>query len=147
MTFGDFGLCLDGQQFPHLPDRAARTRDSWVVVCDGAAFDVEKRQARNPHIFDQILKAGIGSPALARFMHRLETGKRKRIMNRRMFTDERKLAGRHGIFTLARGWTIPSKANKTLGDESFEAFVEGVASGKLQQAEDEVGDSKVRKGR
>jgi hypothetical protein len=29
----------------------------WVLVCDGAAFDVEKRQARNPHIFDQVLRA------------------------------------------------------------------------------------------
>jgi hypothetical protein len=60
-------------------------------------------------------------------MARLETGKRKRIMNRRMFTDERKLAGHAGVFTLARGWTTASKATKTPGDESFEAFVEAVA--------------------
>ncbi len=118
-----------------------------VVVCDGAAFDVEKRQARNPHIFDQVLKAGIDDPALARFMHRLDTGNRKRVMNRRMFTGERKLGRQHGIFTLARGWTTSSKATKTPGDESFEAFIESVAPGELRQAENEVGDSKVRKGR
>lgn len=119
----------------------------WVVICDGAAFDVEKRQARNPHIFDQVLKAGISSPGLARFMQRLETGKRKRVMNRRMFTDERKLAAQAGIFTLAHGWTTASKTSKTPGDESFEAFVEGAAPGKLHQAAEEAGDSKVRKGR
>jgi hypothetical protein len=119
----------------------------WVVICDGAAFDVEKRQARNPHIFDQVLKAGISSPGLAQFMHRLETGESERIMNRRMFTDERELAGQAGIFTLARGWTTAGKASKTPGDESFEAFVEAVAPGKLHQAGDEAGDSKVRKGR
>ena len=118
-----------------------------VVVCDGAAFDVEKRQARNPHIFDQVLKAGIDDPALARFMHRLDTGNRKRVMNRRMFTGERKLGRQHGIFTLARGWTTSSKATKTPGDESFEAFIESVAPGEPRQAENEVGDSKVRKGR
>jgi hypothetical protein len=119
----------------------------WVVVCDGAAFDVEKRRVHNPHIFDQVLKAAIDAPALARFMRRLETGKRKRVMNRRMFTDVRKQAGQHGIFTLARGWTTSSKATKTLGNESFEAFIESVAPGKLREAEDKVGDSKVRKGR
>jgi hypothetical protein len=119
----------------------------WVVICDGAAFDVEKRRARNPHIFDQILKAGIDSPPLAQFMHSLNSGKRKRVMNPLTFAEERELGEQQGIFTLARGWTTADKASKTPGDESFEAFVEAVAPGKLSQAETEVGDSKVRKGR
>lgn len=105
----------------------------WVVICDGAAFDVEKRQARNPHIFDQVLKAGIDSSALERFMQRLSTGERERVMNQQMFAEERELGEQHGIFTLARGWTTASKANRTPGDESFEAFIEAVAPGKLRQ--------------
>jgi len=35
---------------------------------------------------------------------------------------------------------------RTQPDESFEAFVEAVAPGKLDKAREEVGDSKVRKG-
>jgi AAA domain, putative AbiEii toxin, Type IV TA system len=119
----------------------------WVLICDGAAFDVEKRQARNPHIFDQILKANVDAPALRRFLQRLDTGKRKRLMDRRMFADERKLGAQVGIFTLARGWKTADKAAGTANEESFEAFVEAVAPGKLRQAEAEVGDSKVRRGR
>jgi hypothetical protein len=119
----------------------------WAVICDGAAFDVEKRQTRNPHIFDQVLKAGIDSPALERFMQHLSTGERERTMNQQMFAEERELGEQHGIFTLARGWTTASRASRTPGDESFEAFIEAVAPGKLRQAEDEVGDSKVRTGR
>jgi hypothetical protein len=84
---------------------------------------------------------------LAQFLHLLDAGERKRAMNQQMFTDERKLGEQYGIFTLARGWTAFNKASKTPGDESFEAFVEAVAPGKLREAEHEVGDSKVRKGR
>lgn len=119
----------------------------WVLVCDGAAFDVEKRQARNPHIFHQVLRAAIDAPALAQFMHDLDIGERERVMTARTFTDERELGEQYGIFTLARGWTTASKASNTPGDESFEAFVQAVAPGILGQAEEEVGDSKVRKGR
>jgi len=119
----------------------------WVLICDGAAFDVEKRQARNPHIFDQVLRANVEAPALQRFLHRLDTGKRKRVMNRRMFTDERKLAAQSGIFTLARGWTTASKTAKTPGDESFEVFIDAAAPGMLDRSRAEAGDSKVRRGR
>jgi energy-coupling factor transporter ATP-binding protein EcfA2 len=119
----------------------------WALICDGAAFDVEKRQGRHPHIFDQVLKAKVDAPTLERFMHRLDTGKRKRVMNKRMFTDERKLGAQAGIFTLARGWKTADKTAKTPNDESFEAFVEAVAPGKLGLAEADVGDSKVRRGR
>ena len=119
----------------------------WVVICDGAAFDVEKRQARNPNIFDQVRKAGIESQVLAQFMDSFSSGQPKRVMDPQTFTEERELGKQQGIFTLARGWTTSSKASNTPGDESFESFVEAVAPGKLRQAETEVGDSKVRKGR
>ncbi len=119
----------------------------WVLICDGAAFDVEKRQARNPHIFDQVLKAKVDAPTLERFLNRLHTGKRKRVMNKRMFADERKLGARSGIFTLARGWKTADKATKTSNDESFEAFIDAVAPGELDKAKADVGDSKVRQGR
>ena len=80
-------------------------------------------------------------------MQCLSTGERARVMNQQMFAEERELGEHYGIFTLARGRTTASKASRTQGDESFEAFIEAVAPGKLRQAEDEVGDSKVRKGR
>lgn len=118
----------------------------WVLICDGAAFDVEKRQ-KNPHIFDQILKAKVDAPDLDRFLERLNTGKQKRVMNGEVFTEERELGERYGIFTLARGWKTADKAARTPNDESFEAFVEAVAPGMLDQAEAEVGGSKVRRGR
>ena len=119
----------------------------WVLICDGAAFDVEKRQARNPHIFDQVLKAGVDAPSLRRFLDRLASGKRKRVMNKRMFTDERKLGAQHGILTLAVGWKTANKITGTPNDESFEAFVDTVAPGALDGAKAEVGESKVRCGR
>jgi hypothetical protein len=119
----------------------------WVLICDGAAFDVEKRQARNPHIFDQVLKAGVDAPSLRGLLDRLDTGQRQRIMNRRMFTDERKMGAKHGIFTFALGWTTADKRAGTPGDESFETFVDSAAPGTLAKAKTEVGDSKVRRGR
>jgi energy-coupling factor transporter ATP-binding protein EcfA2 len=119
----------------------------WVLICDGAAFDVEKRQASNPHIFDQVLKAGVDAPALRLFLDRLASGKRKRVMNKRMLTDERKLGAGYGIFTLAVGWKTADKTAGTPNDESFEAFIDAVAPGLLDQAKAEVGESKVRRGR
>ena len=118
----------------------------WVIVCDGAAFDVEKRQARHPHIFDQVLKTGIDAPALAQFLHRLDTGKRKRIMNRRMFTDERKLSERYGIFTLAPGWTTSSRTSKTPGDKSFESFIESTAPGNSTKPKTKQATAKSERG-
>ena len=116
----------------------------WALVCDGAAFDVEKRQTT--HIFEQVLRVGIEAPALRGFLDRLP-GKDKRVMNEQLLEDERKLGAEQGIFTLALGWKTRDKQAGTPGDESFEAFVESVVPGSLNQAEAEVGDSKVRRGR
>ena len=116
----------------------------WVLVCDGAALDVGKRHAT--HIFEQVLRAGIEAPDLRSFLDGLP-GKGKRVMSEQLLEDERKLGGEHGIFTLALGWKTRDKKTGTPGDESFEAFVESVTSGTLNEAEAEVGDSKVRQGR
>jgi energy-coupling factor transporter ATP-binding protein EcfA2 len=119
----------------------------WVLICDGAVFDVEKRQASNPHIFDQVLKAGVDAPALRRFLDRLANGERKRVMNKRMFTDQRKLGAAYGIFTFAVGWRTANRTAGISNDESFEAFIDAAAPGMLDQARAEVGESKVRRGR
>jgi hypothetical protein len=68
-------------------------------------------------------------------------------MSEHLLEDERKLGAEHGIFTLALGWKTRDKKAGTPGDENFEAFVEAVVPGSLNQAEAEVGDSKVRRGR
>jgi len=119
----------------------------WALVCDGAAFDVEKRQARHPHIFDQILKAGVDAPALEQYLQSLATGQRQRLMTATTFADEQALGAQSGIFTLARGWKTADKAAGTANNESFEFFLESVAPGALGNAKAEVGDSKVRQGR
>lgn len=111
----------------------------WVIICDGGAFRVDKG---GKHIFRQVLKAGAGDGALRAFVgERLGNG-------RTDLTFEKVVAvGRdHGVFTLASGWTRAVK-NGIAGDESFEAFAESVAPGKLSEAEREVGSSKVRVGR
>lgn len=118
----------------------------WALVCDGAAFDVQTRKTRS-HIFDQVIKAGAEAPELRQFMNDLDTGERNRTMDPQMFADERDLAARSGIFTLALGWKTADKTAKTPGDESFEAYLNAAAPGKLDQAKTEAGDSKVRRGR
>ena len=50
------------------------------------------------------------------------------------------------VATDTRGWTTADKDDGILNDESFEVFLEAVAPGKLAEAEQEVGKSKVRKG-
>jgi hypothetical protein len=81
------------------------------------------------------------------FLDELASGKRKRVMDKATFDDERKLGGEYGIFSLAVGWNTGDKAMRRPGDESFEAFIDAVAPGTLDQAKAEAGDSKVRRGR
>lgn len=118
----------------------------WVLVCDGAVFDVAKRRGRHAHIFQQALDAGLDAPDLGTFLGgvgKLATPK----MSSELWNQERELGKAHGIFTLARGWTTADGAAGKSGDESFEAFVEHVVPGMLAKAEDAVGSSKVRQGR
>lgn len=119
----------------------------WALACDGAAFDVAKRQKSKLHIFSQVLNGGVDAPELAAFMDSFEQQQRKRFMDTTLFDEEKQLGKKHGVHTLALGWTLKDKNAGTANDESFEAFIESVLPGQLALAEDEVGDSKVRRGR
>jgi len=55
------------------------------------------------------------------------------------FTELREIGARHGVFTLAAGWDSST--------ESFEAYADTVAPGRLNEAAQFVGRSKVRQGR
>ncbi len=55
------------------------------------------------------------------------------------FTELRETGARHGVFTLATGWDSST--------ESFEAYADTVAPGRLNEAAQLVGRSKVRQGR
>jgi hypothetical protein len=68
-------------------------------------------------------------------------------MTEPLFTKFVSEARSHGIFTLAAGWTLANKKQQTPGDESIEAYIEKELPGQLQMAEQEVGRSKVRRGR
>lgn len=117
----------------------------WVLICDGAAFDVQKRN-NNIHIFGQMLENGSPIAPLKNYLDSLDSDPSKRVMDIQAFQDEKALGQKHGAFTLAQGWTTKEKNVSTVNDESFEVFLEGVAPGQLAQAEMEVGTSKVRKG-
>lgn len=114
----------------------------WVVVCDGAAFDVRRRLS----IFQQVLDAGAGLSGIKEFLAPLNTHHSKRAMNQTVFDAERKVGKSCGLFTLGRGWTTANKDTGAQNDESFEVFLEAAAPGKLADAERAVGSSKVRKG-
>lgn len=118
----------------------------WVVVCDGAAFDIEHRAAAL-HVFRQVLDADIDVPDLTAFLARVRGGGSTPTMSRTLFDEQRKLGESHGILTLAPGWTTASKKVGRPGDESFEAFIDSIDSTAREQASQQVGDSKVRVGR
>jgi ABC-type branched-subunit amino acid transport system ATPase component len=117
----------------------------WVLICDGAAFDVQKRN-KNTHIFAQMLENGSPIPSLKNYLDSLDGDISKRVMDIQAFQDEKVLGEKHGAFTLAQGWTTKEKNLSTVNDERFEVFLDSVAPGMLAQAEMEVGNSKVRKG-
>lgn len=117
----------------------------WVLVCDGAIFSVRQRQ----HIFEQVLGARVDIDQLRSYLDKLDSDVSKRVMDASVFNEVKTLGRLHGVFTLSEGWTTREKGTKPgtpPDDESFEAFVERVAPGKLSEAEDAVGDSKVRMG-
>jgi hypothetical protein len=119
----------------------------WVVICDGAIFDVDKRA--DSHIFRQVLGACVQAPDLADFVRRrvARGAMGVRGMTAQVFDEERDLGRRYGIYTLAVGWTTADTDAGTSGDESFEVFLDSVAPGARDKARAEVGDSKVRQGR
>ncbi len=148
---GDLDLCFcsvgGDNNFQHYLAVAHALRIPWVLICDGAAFDVQKRQNRHPHVFDQVLTTGAKIPELKNFLSQFNTGKTNRTMSPALFDQMLKLGGDHAIFTLAQGWRTADKTTGTPNDESFEAFLDAEAPGALTQARSAVGDSKVRQGR
>ncbi|MHB8262319.1 MAG: AAA family ATPase [Acidimicrobiales bacterium] len=112
----------------------------WVIVCDGGPFRAD--MGRN-HIFRQVLKAGVGDPALQEFVNERLGDSDTELT----FEDVVTVGRDHGIFTLAPGWTRADKEKHLVGNESFEAFAKGVAPDKFAEAEAEVGSNKVRRGR
>jgi ABC-type branched-subunit amino acid transport system ATPase component len=114
----------------------------WVVVCDGAAFDVRHRQT----VLQQVFEAGADASEIKLYLDTLDADPSRRAMDETIFDAARELGRSHGVFTLARGWTTADKDAGIPNDESFEVFLEAVAPGKLATAEREVGNSKVRKG-
>jgi len=112
----------------------------WAIVCDGGPF---RADTGHGHIFRQVLKAGAGDSALRAFVDtRLD------VDHIDLTFEEVVAVGRDdGVFTLAPGWTRPDKKNGIVGDESFEAFAEGVAPDKFAEAKQLFPSSKVRRGR
>ncbi len=112
----------------------------WAIVCDGGPFRADTGRG---HIFRQVLKAGTGDSALRAFVDtRLGVG------HIDLTFEEVAAVGRDdGVFTLASGWTRADKKNGIVGDESFEAFAEGVVPDKFAEAKQLFPLSKVRRGR
>jgi OLD-like protein len=112
----------------------------WTIVCDGAAF-APPRDAQ--HIFRQADHAG----TCLHLTESLDGEVTQRTMDSALFEKLVRQAEGHGIFTLAKGWTLADKKAGMPGDESIEVFIETVAPGLLAQARQEAGTSKVRRGR
>lgn len=116
----------------------AGLRIPWVLICDGAAFDVGRRD----HIFRQVANAGADS-AITAILPPDESGPMDQATFDRLVTAARD----HGILTLASGWTTKDKAAGTAGDESFEVYLDRVLAGARDEAGHAVGKkSKVRQG-
>src|SRR6266568_3939082 len=84
-------------------------------------------------IFEQVLSAGIDGSDLQKAVDRASAGESP------SFEELRDLGESSGVFTLAEGWD-PAV-------ESFEAYVDLIAPGRLAQAVTVVGRSKPRQGR
>ena len=102
----------------------------WAIVCDGSVYRFGDRKRQ---IFDQILRGGVHDPALQEAVQQSATRREA------AFEDLRTLGEASGIFTLAKGWDAST--------ESFEAYIESIAKGRLARAKKVVGSSKPRQGR
>jgi hypothetical protein len=117
----------------------------WVLVCDGAAFDIEKKWST--HIFRQVLEAGVPDRALRAYLRPFEKNKALRKMDLAIFEGGKALGWRHGVMMVAPGWrTRDKRLPDDRGDESFEAYIESVFPRIIDKATDAVGESKVRRG-
>jgi hypothetical protein len=102
----------------------------WAIVCDGSVYQFGHAKSQ---IFEQVLNAGIVSPALQQAVDQAARGEGAH------FEKLRPIGERNGIFTLAEGMA-PAV-------EGFESYIETFAPGRLAEAEKVVGRSKPRQGR
>jgi hypothetical protein len=109
----------------------------WAIVCDGAAFDVRRRD----HIFQQITSAGADGDIVTLLPHE-ESPQMDQATFDRLVTSGRD----YGILTLAEGWTTRDKESDTSGDDSFEVYLDRVLPDARDRARQAVGKSKVRQG-
>ena len=70
----------------------------WVVICDGAAFDVRHRQT----ILRQVFDSGADASAIKLYLDSLDPDPSKRTMDETTFDAVREVGRSHGVFTLAR---------------------------------------------
>jgi hypothetical protein len=102
----------------------------WAIVCDGLVYQFGTGK---PQIFEQVLGAGVADGGLRQAVDQAAAGAPAG------FQELRELGASSGIFTLATGWEP--------ADESFEAYLNTIASGRLAEAARIVGRSKPRQGR
>lgn len=105
-------------------------RIRWAIVCDGSVykFGTGKKQ-----IFEQVTSAGVEDQRLQQAVDQAAAD------NTATFGELRDTGEGSGIFTLAEDWDSPA--------EGFEAYVQGIAPGLLEEAATIVGRSKPRQGR
>ncbi len=101
---------------------------TWAIVCDGSIFRFGTRKAQ---VFEQLVKAGVADQDLGAIVASPPASL--------TFADARAIGMRHGVLTTASDWDGPA--------ESFEAFMDNVAPGQLEAAEEDFGKSKPRKAR
>ncbi len=112
----------------------------YVIVCDGAIFDVIKHS--NNHILQQVnnvLKCQDLDKSIINLCGTSD-------MDKELFGRLKDVGKKFGIFTLALGWNTGDKKNSIENDESFEAFMDSIWPGDLEKAKETVGTSKVLQG-
>ena len=73
----------------------------WAIVCDGAAFRLDKSH----HIFEQVVGAGVTDPGLRALIESTKlTSKKQAEMNGALFGEMVEAGKKYGVFTLASGW-------------------------------------------
>lgn len=102
----------------------------WAIVCDGSVF---RFGSGGRQVFEQVLAAAVDDPELRGTVDAAARGVSL------PFTELREIGARHGVFTLATGWDSST--------ESFETYADTAAPGRLDEAAQLVGKSKVRQGR
>jgi predicted ATPase len=130
--FGTYATVLEGLGIP------------WVIVCDGAAFDIGTRSTKNRHILRQVLDAGIDDEGLREFI--ASSSKRGAKMTDLIWDKAIELGRACGIFTLAKDWRTTPPSPDLPGPESFEAFLDQAMPGVRLRAKEKVEDSKARQG-